>query len=1136
MAPFIPWMLLENLCGKSEVVVMKIKEVLSYDVESHDFQPVIYMKKYPSPDVVESIVRSYVITDDVAENLYKFLYNINIYSKNPQDSHLGIWISGYYGSGKSHFANVVRFLIEDRELTDGTPVREFIRAKKLPGVRMSSEIALQIDALKKRNILVVATDISHEASGAQHLLEFLAKEVVDRIRHERYSGLGVSEADYVYLYALEKLGYLEELEDEIRRLGEYPLLPWLESEREKIYKYVKEKVEGWFSDSSGFVREFLMPLVQDEGYDGLLFIVDEIEGYLSGKKETEEMDRTMVLHGLLHTIGEERAESKIPIWFTGIAQYKLEERVGEKDFAERLKDRFGLKISFSSSNVKEVVSKRLLQKKEEYIELLKKHIENNIANIRSGYLFKDEASDKMAVLEEYPFQTGFVRLISDILFSYSGSSKGKGSNRSTMNVIIELLKEYVSYREVPKLIPLWTLPDKVEGFYSDERISRIRRRVEEKFGKDEEKLFSLMLLVQYSSSVSSIEKGANWKNGMKLDDVAALTYDDITKNFSEHRNSILEVLEKLVNAGFVNLSAKGLYRALSDTEWEVEQRIRDIRVDLGSILENKVKFIKDDISLSLRGVLGKVHDVGVIYVTTDRIKEIIKKNNPTILVRIVERDCKPWVESAKDSEIIVCVHSMKKVDELIKRYEKFARYASQVGGDKERLQYANIQMKDLEEKIRNELSKVLAEAEFYHNGHRLEDGALLEFPQRLKHVVLEVFRRQYSEYVDETVKNFSIAYYKSDRSGFEKVSRKIEEKKSELEGKKVSDVVEMFSRPPYGFDRNAILASVAYLHSHGEIDLIGIDGKAVKAERAGKMSENDFLKLQIALVEKEPTLDERRKVKDAIGIDSFDYGAVEQALRDALYALTVIKESDADKEEDFQDIKALVEKMDRGRSGLYAAIKEIAGNYYKYRRIFKYAKKEKAREIEQFLSGYKYWRNSVLLRVKGSEIEQKVMEMISDIEGALKRQDISMVQMLQEKVDKIVDDYRQKRIQDLKAKLEASMQFVEQSLENAEKKEKYLRKLRSLEMELNKPDMTFPRFDDIANEIDSILEMVKTEKDIPVIETEKLPSEVVMKVVLPKGPIDLKDFESYIQDQIRKLKIKEEIDGVHVKVEVEVKQ
>ena len=150
MVPFIPWMLLENLCGKSEVVVMKIKEVLSYDVESHDFQPVIYMKKYPSPDVVESIVRSYVITDDVAENLYKFLYNINIYSKNPQDSHLGIWISGYYGSGKSHFANVVRFLIENRELTDGTPVREFIRAKKLPGVRMSSEIALQIDALKKK--------------------------------------------------------------------------------------------------------------------------------------------------------------------------------------------------------------------------------------------------------------------------------------------------------------------------------------------------------------------------------------------------------------------------------------------------------------------------------------------------------------------------------------------------------------------------------------------------------------------------------------------------------------------------------------------------------------------------------------------------------------------------------------------------------------------------------------------------------------------------------------------------------------------------------------------------------------------------------------------------------------------------
>ena len=58
------------------------------------------------PDVVNVEIDEYVFTDEIVIGLYEVINGI----KNANVSHNGIWINGFYGSGKSHFLKYLRYL------------------------------------------------------------------------------------------------------------------------------------------------------------------------------------------------------------------------------------------------------------------------------------------------------------------------------------------------------------------------------------------------------------------------------------------------------------------------------------------------------------------------------------------------------------------------------------------------------------------------------------------------------------------------------------------------------------------------------------------------------------------------------------------------------------------------------------------------------------------------------------------------------------------------------------------------------------------------------------------------------------------------------------------------------------------
>ena len=68
----------------------------------------------------------------------------------------GVWLSGFYGSGKSYFAKMLGFLIENPSI-QGTSFRERF-SHKLVGLKNEDFIRNQIDSLAKSKYQVVLFD------------------------------------------------------------------------------------------------------------------------------------------------------------------------------------------------------------------------------------------------------------------------------------------------------------------------------------------------------------------------------------------------------------------------------------------------------------------------------------------------------------------------------------------------------------------------------------------------------------------------------------------------------------------------------------------------------------------------------------------------------------------------------------------------------------------------------------------------------------------------------------------------------------------------------------------------------------------------------------------------------------------
>jgi hypothetical protein len=324
-----------------------------------------------------SEIREYVVTDKIEEELKRILDTFTQVSETLRRGGksrdvVGIWVSGFFGSGKSHFAKVLGFLLQNESLQDGSG-ESCIDAfeKHLSDSPKGRDIRLRLGEVKKTTTIKT---VAFEIRSRQSLNN--PNSVGEIILGEFYRGIGFSE-NFV----------IAQLEHRLARRG---LLQKLEEVFEKRFDVVWRSEQG--RDDLATVRRRLakvLPevepksfLTEDEALTGLddafthtkitaESIADELVAWVNEQKPTggrvqhlvfavdelgtfigDSNDKIGELNSLCEMIGN---KGKGKVWIIATSQQDLEKVVDRTNFQPalvgRLNARFELKPHLISDGI-----------------------------------------------------------------------------------------------------------------------------------------------------------------------------------------------------------------------------------------------------------------------------------------------------------------------------------------------------------------------------------------------------------------------------------------------------------------------------------------------------------------------------------------------------------------------------------------------------------------------------------------------------------------------------------------------------------------------------------------------------------------------------------------------------------------
>ena len=130
-----------------------INEILTLDLQE-DIKNVIDLEDRSELEIQQEI-ETYIVTEGIANHLDNFT---NQFTSNIKET--GVWLSGFYGSGKSYFGKMLGYII-DNPTINGTPARDrFI--PRLKGIADEGLIENAIRKLDTINSRVVFLDVAKQ--------------------------------------------------------------------------------------------------------------------------------------------------------------------------------------------------------------------------------------------------------------------------------------------------------------------------------------------------------------------------------------------------------------------------------------------------------------------------------------------------------------------------------------------------------------------------------------------------------------------------------------------------------------------------------------------------------------------------------------------------------------------------------------------------------------------------------------------------------------------------------------------------------------------------------------------------------------------------------------------------------------
>lgn len=447
---------------------MKIQDMFEKKI-TREIKGVIKVGQKDDENVYQEL-DEYVVTAELEKYMNRFFdaYNRSITGRT---DNMGVWISGFFGSGKSHFLKILSYILSNRvvENEDGVKkeaVNFFTQGVKVEDSKLRDKIAAI--AAESNDIDVILFNVDSKSTTDSKINKEAIKDVFMKVFND-------------YLGYCGSIPFLADFERKLDEQGEYETFKqkfeeiegtsWKEGRED--YYFVQDSIikavtklgimsedaaRSWadnaeksYSLSIDKFAEYVKKYCDKKGKNHhILFLVDEIGQYIAD-------DSKLMLN--LQTVTEDLGTAcGGKAWIVVTSQQDIDsitQTMGE-DFS-KIQGRFATRIALSSADAAEVIKKRILYKKPEarpVLENLYQQYESPIKNIitfSEGTPNMPLYSDAEEFADVYPFIPYQFKLVGDVLtavrqFSSSGKHLADGE-RSLLALFKEAAVAYAGERE-----------------------------------------------------------------------------------------------------------------------------------------------------------------------------------------------------------------------------------------------------------------------------------------------------------------------------------------------------------------------------------------------------------------------------------------------------------------------------------------------------------------------------------------------------------------------------------------------------------------------------------------------------------------------------------------------------------------
>ena len=430
-------MSIRKLFDKTRPIDRQITSVINYSGDTED--------------QLEREIQEYEVTDNLGRHYERLMINLSNGFQSGGGHEIGVWVSGFYGSGKSSFTKYLGFSLDPARTIKNQPFLKRLQ-NQLPSVALRQQLQTLATQFPATVIMLDLAAVASAQAISQGVSRLLYWKVLE------WAGYSKEEKIALFELMLERDGNFDAFKKRIEQEAKGKKWEQLKNDtlvcKTLVSRIAPEFYKDVWPDAKAFndikiesiygederVKQMLELIERRTGNRRVMFIIDEVGQFIEGMPQL-----ILNVQGLaenLKNVGRGQA------WIIATAQQTLP--VTGPLF--KLKDRFPepLRVDIESSDIKEITYRRLLRKSPEGDDQLKALFKANEGSLTHATQLKNTryhmgTLDDIVFARLYPFLPQHFNILMELLRTLARSTGGIGL-RSAIKVIQDVLVDVSGQR------------------------------------------------------------------------------------------------------------------------------------------------------------------------------------------------------------------------------------------------------------------------------------------------------------------------------------------------------------------------------------------------------------------------------------------------------------------------------------------------------------------------------------------------------------------------------------------------------------------------------------------------------------------------------------------------------------------